>query len=275
MSKVLDKFTATYPRYVEAASADGSFGFDLETVARLSPVFAFLYRDWWHVDCQGLDRLPKEGPALIVGNSGSVLPWPALMLMYALLSDSESPRKLNILAEMSWIEDERLYHHFLELGFVPFSADHAKKLFAAGEIVAIFPEGVAGLTKPFSERYRLRPFDWTAFLPAVRAGVPVFPLATLGCDESVPVIGNLEGLARFLKLPAFPVTPFFPWLPFPAYLASLPVPWKMHLLKECSYEKGAEHDEIEQAAQRLAEFSEGEVQAELNRMLRSRLKNGN
>src|SRR5428012_5284 len=103
-------------------------------------------------------------------------------------------------------------------------------------------------TKPFAERYRLLDFDWTQFLPAIEQAVPVLPLATLGCDEAVPIFSNLDGLARVLDLPAFPVTPFFPWLPFPANLLSLPVSWKMSLLKPITYKAGSDRDTIEDSA---------------------------
>ena len=44
----------------------------------------FLYEKWWRVETFGLDRIPENGPCLIVGNQGCVLPWQALMLACAL-----------------------------------------------------------------------------------------------------------------------------------------------------------------------------------------------
>jgi len=265
-------FVESYKSYIKAARKATQFGSSVKTMARLEPILRWLYKHWWHVDFSGLEKLPREGPALIVGNTAGIIPWTGMMLAYALMLRKEAPRRLNILCELSWIEDERLQQLVREMGFVPWSADNAKKLFAQGELVAIFPEGIQGAVKPFSERYRLREFDWTRMLPALEENVKTFPLATLGCDESFPIIANLDGVAKALELPAFPITPFLPLLPFPFNMASLPGRWIMHVLKPTEYARVETRNERYETALTLSRDLEGEVQAELNRMLRKRIK---
>ena len=146
----MKSFGRSYSQYrEEVASKVDLFGFDMDTVTPLAPALGFLFHDWWKVDLTGLEYLPKKGPALIVGNQGSFLPWPGLMLLYALMSQKSHPRRLSILADMDWIDDERLYNFLREIGFVSWSADNAKRLFAAGETVLVFPEGTAGAVKQF------------------------------------------------------------------------------------------------------------------------------
>src|SRR5262249_655256 len=154
------------------------------------PCLSFLYKEWWKVQLDGLDKLPREGPALIVGNSSGFVPWPSFMLMYALMARKGSPRRLNIVGDLDWVQDERLYSLLVEIGFVPWSSANLKHPFSKGEIVAIFPEGLRATCKPFAERYRMCEFDWTRLLPAVEEGIPLYPIATLGCEESVPTIAN-------------------------------------------------------------------------------------
>jgi 1-acyl-sn-glycerol-3-phosphate acyltransferase len=264
-------FVSKHRRYIRTARKGRDFGFSVKTTAKLAPLLSFLYEDWWQVDLQGLKHLPKKGPALIVANAGGVLPWAGLMLLHALMHD-EHPRRLTVLTDLDWIEDERVYSAAREIGFVSWSSDNAKRLFAEGETVIVFPEGIQGAVKPFGERYRPRAFDWTILMPAIDAGVPIIPLATIGPDESFPVGVNLDWLAKLLNLPAFPVTAAFPWLPFPANVFSLPVHWKMRLMKPCDYKKPASREELEEASKTLALFAEGEIQAELNRLLRGRIK---
>jgi hypothetical protein len=73
-------------------------------------------------------------------------------------------------------------------------------------------------------------------------------------------------------MPAFPVTPFFPWMPFPFNMGSLPVHWHMAILEHCTYPHATDRDTVEETAKKQSRFVEGEIQAELNRMLRSRIK---
>ncbi len=269
----MSHFVATYRDFVrQSVKSDRYWGFDVRALARLEPFLSFLYFEWWKVHFDGLDRLPAKGPAVIVGNQGSVLPWQALMLIYGLMSFNQNPRRVHIMCDLDWIDDERLNAFLIEIGFVPWSSASMKRLFERGEIVAIFPEGVAGLSKPYSQRYRLQDFDWTRLLPAVEEGVKIFPLSSLGCDEAVPLLSNFEPLAKFLKMPYFPLSPFFPWYPFPLNLASRPIAWKMHLMKEVKYEKGKDRDHLENTAKSLTQQLEGEIQAELNRALRYRFK---
>lgn len=244
----------------------------MKTIAQAERLLAFLYQDWFKVNLQGLQYLPKEGPVLLVGNAGGVFPWAAFMLMYALMSDKQAPRRLHILANLDGIEDERLYNFLREIGFVSYSADNARKLFADGETVVIFPEGACGALKPYSERYRLRSLDWTQLMPAIEARVPILPLATIGPDESFPMVANLQPIAKLLSLPAFPITATFPWLPFPANFLALPIKWKMRVLKAVDYGSPLSRDEVEEAAKKQALFIEGDIQAELNRLLRMRIR---
>lgn len=265
-------FAKKYRAYIKHARKGNQFGFSLKTIASVEPGLAFLYKNWWKVEPKGLNKLPQKGAALIVGNTGGILPWPGLMLMYALMNDPEAPRRLNILCELDWIKDKKMRNLADELGFVQWSADNAKKLFAAGELVAVFPEGAQGAVKPFSERNRLRDFDWTKVLPAIEDHVRVYPMATLGCDESFPILGNLDQIAKLLEVPAFPVTPFMPFLPFPACLMSFPGNWKMHLMGKADYQHSETRNENYETAITTARTIEGEIQAEVNRLLRTRVK---
>lgn len=265
-------FSDMHRSYVKSARKRTPFGANIKTMAQMAPIVSWLFKHWWKVDVSNLERIPDEGPALIVGNTAGILPWPGIMLAYALMSRKSFPRRLNIACEMGWIEDERVHHFARELGFVPWSAENLKTLFAQGELVAVFPEGIHGAVKPFSERYRLREFDWTRVLPAIEERVPIIPVSTVGCDESFPIVANLEGVAKLLDMPAFPVTPFMPFLPFPFNMISLPGNWKMKVLRESDYKKTDDRNERYEEAQHLAKQLEGEIQAELNRLLRARIK---
>ena len=269
----LTKFSDRRREYVRAVRGkELGFGYDLRKVAQVEPFLSFLFEEWWRIQMIHLDRLPKQGAALIVGNASGLVPWPAMMLMYALMR-RKTPRRLNIVADMDWVQDEIIRDAAIKLGFVPWSSENLKTLLNAGELVAVFPEGPAAANKPFSERYRVRDFDWTRLLPAIEEGVPIYPVATLGCDEAIPnILTATEGLKKLLGLPVLPVTPFFPWLPFPLNFASFPIQWHMSAARPVTYKTTKDRDALEELAKTQTKFVQGEIQAEINRLLRGRTK---
>ena len=55
------------------------------------------------------------------------------------------------------------------------------------QLVLVFPEGTKGTTKRYRDRYRLARFGRGGFVEtAMRAGVPVVPIAITGTEESMP-----------------------------------------------------------------------------------------
>ena len=91
----------------------------------------------------------------------------------------------------------------------------------------VFPEGVRGTGKTFSQRYRLRRFGRGGFVStAIRAGAPIIPISVVGSEEIYPMVADAAPVARLLGLPYFPVTPFWPWLG-PLGMIPLPSKWRI------------------------------------------------
>jgi 1-acyl-sn-glycerol-3-phosphate acyltransferase len=98
------------------------------------------------------------------------------------------------------------------------------RLLEMGELVAVFPEGFKGVGKGWRERYRLQRFGRGGFVEtAIRAQVPIVPVAMVGSEEIYPMIADLRPLARLFGLPYFPITVLFPWL---GALGMIPLPSK-------------------------------------------------
>jgi 1-acyl-sn-glycerol-3-phosphate acyltransferase len=76
-----------------------------------------------------------------------------------------------------------------------------------GELVLVFPEGTKATGKRFTERYQLHRFGRGGFVEiAMRAGVPVIPIAVVGAEEAMPIVFKSSRAAKLLGLPYFPVT---------------------------------------------------------------------
>jgi 1-acyl-sn-glycerol-3-phosphate acyltransferase len=113
------------------------------------------------------------------------------------------------------------------VGGVPASPYNAAALLERDELVMVFPEGVKGTGKPFSERYRLQRFGRGGFVePALRTRAPIVPVAVVGSEEIYPKVADAPAVARAIGAPFVPVTPTFPLLG-PAGLIPLPSKWRI------------------------------------------------
>jgi 1-acyl-sn-glycerol-3-phosphate acyltransferase len=102
----------------------------------------------------------------------------------------------------------------------------------------VFPEGSKGPGKLYSERYRLRRFGRGGFVEiAMRAGVPIIPIAVVGAEESMPILWKSGALARWTGLPYVPLTAnhllFGPVLGTFAYF---PVKFKLRILDPVTFD---------------------------------------
>src|SRR5690606_32790879 len=90
------------------------------------------------------------------------------------------------------------------------------KLLESDEAILVFPEGVRGLNKLFSQRYQLAAFGQGFMRLALETNAPIVPVAVVGAEEQAPALFNLEPVARLLKMPALPITPTLLPLPLPS-----------------------------------------------------------
>jgi 1-acyl-sn-glycerol-3-phosphate acyltransferase len=191
------------------------YGFDLEyAVAAVAP-FLWLYRKYFRVQLDGLDNVPAEGRAVLVSNHSGQLPFDAAMIVVALLAEKDPPRVVRALVER-WVPTLPFVSTFFaRVGQVVGTPENCRRLLAAGEAILVFPEGVRGLNKPFSERYRLQGFGPGFMRLALESSAPVIPVAVVGAEEQAPNLMDLKPLAKLLGFPAFPLTPTLLPLPLP------------------------------------------------------------
>jgi 1-acyl-sn-glycerol-3-phosphate acyltransferase len=201
------------------------FGFDRTWTEALIPLFRILYRRYWRVETTGIEVVPSHGPALLVSNHSGVLPLDGAMIEVAVFDETDRvPRAL----VASWFGGLPVLSWLLRRsGQTTGHPDDSVRLLRAGELVLVFPEGVRGTGKPFSERYRLRRFGRGGFAEvALRAGAPIIPISVVGAEEIYPMIADVQPLAKLIGMPYFPVTPTWPLLG-PLGLIPLPSKWRI------------------------------------------------
>jgi 1-acyl-sn-glycerol-3-phosphate acyltransferase len=177
-----------------------------------------IYRSWFRAEWEGLEKIPKQGGALLVANHGI---------------EEELGRPVYGLAEYIFRAMPFVGTLWSRVGGVPAHPENAYRLLREhGELVLVFPEGSKGPGKTYAERYRLSPFGRGGFVEiAMRAGVPVVPIAVVGAEESMPILLKSNALAKLLNIPYFPITAnMLLFGPLLGTLMYLPAKFKLRVL---------------------------------------------
>jgi 1-acyl-sn-glycerol-3-phosphate acyltransferase len=244
------------------------FGRDPITTARWEWVLDFLYSKWFRVEATGLEHVPDQGRALLVGNHAGSLPYDSAMVMHAVRRDHPSRRDVRPLVEDAVFHLPWLGPLMNRIGGVRACPENAERLLDNDELVAVFPEGVKGMSKLWRDRYRLQRFGRGGFIKlALRTRSPLIPVAVVGAEEALPLLGRITWFARSVGIPYVPVTPTFPWLG-PAGLLPLPSKWRIEFGApiDLADEYGPDAADDRLLVGRLAEQVRAQVQGMVDRL---------
>jgi 1-acyl-sn-glycerol-3-phosphate acyltransferase len=213
------------------------WGMEIASVRRAVLPAALLYRYYFRAQTFGIERLPP-GRLLLIANHAGQLPFDAMMLGVATLLEAEPPRIARGMGEF-WIPQLPFVNWLAtRSGQLVGTPENCVHLLEAGECVMVFPEGVRGMNKTFDQRYRLQRFGTGFMRLALETRTPIVPVGIVGSEEQQPGLANLRGLGRALGMPAFPITPTFPWLG-PFGLLPLPVRYRIHFGEPLRFEGDA------------------------------------
>jgi 1-acyl-sn-glycerol-3-phosphate acyltransferase len=165
-----------------------------------------IYTHWFRVEWEGFEHLPEEGGALLVANHAGAIPPDAPSIMHGI--EKNLGRPVYGLAEHLFRTLPVVGTLWSRSGGVTAHPDNAYRLLHDEErLVLVFPEGTKATGKHYRDRYRLRRFGRGGFVDiAMRAGVPVIPIAVMGAEETMPIVFKSPRLAKMLNLPYFPIT---------------------------------------------------------------------
>ena len=237
--------------------------------------FAPMYERWFRAEWEGLEKIPTDGGALLVANHAAAIPSDAPVIMHGIETELERPvygladevfKKMPVVGTL-WARGGGVLAH----------PDNAYRLLREqNQLVLVFPEGSKGPGKTFDERYRLRRFGRGGFVQiAMRAGVPVVPIAVVGAEESMPMLANVGPVAKALGVPYVPITAnmlaFGPLLgPLGAFL-HFPVKFKLRVLDPVTFD--VPPDQPRYSRSKIMDHSEDirqRIQEALFEMLRER-----
>jgi 1-acyl-sn-glycerol-3-phosphate acyltransferase len=149
-------------------------------------------RTLWSIRCQGYERLPESGGAILCPNHISFLDSAFLMLTV--------PRRISFVGKAEYMNNWKTKHLFPVLGMIPIdrggggrsqeALDAAEGVLSRGELLGIFPEGTrsrdGGLYKGKTGAVRL----------ALKVGCPIFPVGIVGTDLIQPPDAKLPKLRK-------------------------------------------------------------------------------
>jgi 1-acyl-sn-glycerol-3-phosphate acyltransferase len=239
--------------------------------ALVRKLYAPIYEKLFRVEWEGLEKIP-EGPALLVANHAAAIPSDAPVIMHGIETELERP--VYGLADHLFKTAPVIGTLWARAGGVIAHPDNAYRLLREQrQLVLVFPEGSKGPGKTYNERYQLRRFGRGGFVQiAMRAGVPVVPIAVVGAEESMPIMFNIAPLAKLLGIPYAPVTAnamlFGPLLGAVAYL---PAKFKLKVLDPVHFD--VPPDQPRYSKSRILDESEAirqKIQEALFEMLKQR-----
>jgi 1-acyl-sn-glycerol-3-phosphate acyltransferase len=239
----------------------------------IEPLLDFYYRHWFRVEVEGIENVPAESGALIVSNHSGALPPDAPMIIQAIRLEHSAPRPVYMLGEHWFKGYPGVSMLTAKMGLVAAHPANAQRLLRDEQRLAlVFPEGQKATRKLFWQRYRLRRFGRGGFVrTAMRARVPIVPVALIGGEEAMPIFAHVPLLQKLTGLIYFPVNHAFPQFGLAAALMYLPAKFKIRFLEPVDMSRYAPEDADDVAlVQRLSERVRTRIQEELDDLLLAR-----
>jgi len=207
---------------------------DPALVAKVLPLLRLVTRHWFRSEVRDIDRVPADGGVLIVSNhSGGLMPMDVPVIAVAFHERFGAERPLYTLAH------DMLFTGVIETtmrraGFVEASRQNAAAVLERGAVTIVFPGGDYDSFRPTLKQHVIDFAGRTGYVrTALRAGVPIVPVVSIGGQEQQLFLWRGELLANWLHLQRFLRTDYMPvglGLPFGltfAFPPNLPLPTKI------------------------------------------------
>ena len=225
---------------------------------------------WFRMEMGGWERLPKP-PALLIGiHSGAPFVWDAWTVGIQWWRRFGTKRPLHGTAHDALMAAPLIGDYFRRMGVLPAAPDSIAAALAAGHDVALWPGGEVDSLRPWVKRDEAILAGRKGFVrTAIKAGVPIVPISTVGGPDSMPVLVSGRRLARALRLDkvarlkVFPNALSAPWGIAPAFLPEIPLPTKIRTAFQERVELGSDPELAEDDDYVKAKYEE--VRASIQR----------
>lgn len=209
---------------------------DPRFIERVQPLFDLFYDQYFRCETELEQEVPDE-PVLAVANHSGMSGTPDMFCLMAAFWRHYGPAArayglmhdfpFNVPWAGPWLN---------ACGAMAANHDNAHAAFERGAQVLVFPGGDIDACRPFRRRYEIELAGRRGFLKlALRAGVKILPIVSVGGHHSLYLITSGRGIARALRLPqvfrsnVFPIGFALPYgIIFGNPVPHLPPPVKVH-----------------------------------------------
>ncbi len=198
-----------------------------DVMKKQKAIWDFLLDHYFRLEMTGWERLPAQAAMLIGVHSGTWLTMDAWTLTAEWWRRYGDRRILHGTAHDVLMAMPGLGTYFRNVGVIPAKRTSVTAAFAAGHDVVIWPGGEVDAMRSWSKRHSVVLGGRKGFVrQAIRSGVPIVPVATVGGHDTVFVLSECRKLAKLLglkKLLRTEIAPLILGFPFGITLEAFPM----------------------------------------------------
>jgi 1-acyl-sn-glycerol-3-phosphate acyltransferase len=189
---------------------------------------------YFRLDVRGLDRVPSSPVLLVSNHSGGTSIPDAWGLAVAWYRHFGVERPLHITAHEMVFGTRASARYFATRGVI--NADRAvvADALSRGRDVLVMPGGDRDAWRPHRDRYRVRFYGHSGYAEvALRASIPIVPVANAGAHDTLFVVSDghrlarAAGLHRIARADIWPVHLSLPWMIGVGPLPHIPLPVRL------------------------------------------------
>ena len=256
-----------------------------ETLRKLqSPLTGLIQKYYFRTEFDGWERIPDRNCLVIGVHSGGSLTMDAWALVDAWNRHFDGKRPLHGTAHDVLMATPGLGDWYHAMGVVPANRASVTKALGRGDDVLVYPGGEVDSMRSWRKRDVATLAGRKGFVrQAIRSGVPILPVATVGGHDTVFVLNEGEwladgldrllGLKKTLRGSKLPIIAGFPFpLAIETLPMHLPLPAKIRteLLEPIEVDTDPERVDDEAYVQKIYDEVETAIQAGMDRLAAKR-----
>ena len=243
------------------------------------PLWDFMLDVYFRLDVTGWSRLP-DAPALLIGvHAGGLIPIDAYAFGFEWTRRFGKRRPLHGTAHDFLMTAPVMGDYLRSLGVVPASREGVTSALEAQHDVIVYPGGDVDALRPWTKRDDVVLAGRKGFIrQAIRAQVPIVPVAQTGAADTLIVLRSGKRLAKLFQLDklfrakAFPIALGFPLGIAPGAIPQIPLPAKLRseILEPVDVGDDPEREDDDDFVARKYREVERRLQTGMRRLARKR-----